>query len=184
LLGLVAVGFLIAEVARAVTAIPAERVQDAESRLKNALVELKMQESLKKTFIQMAREESAFNFIPLEERGPETADELLDYRHLKEKGIDTVIELSVLSIGFEGAGGKDPLLSLLVDIRIRVLNVSNGAVLYENMLEYRSIKRKFRGWISVEEKLFSEEIDKSYRILSEKMVEELFLRYEFAPKKE
>jgi hypothetical protein len=63
------VGFLIAEVARAATAIPAERVQDAESRLKNALIELKMQESLKETFVRKAREESDFNFLSMAGKG-------------------------------------------------------------------------------------------------------------------
>jgi hypothetical protein len=107
----------------------------------------------------------------------------LNYGYLKEKGIDTVIELSVLSIGFEGKGGKDPLLSLLVDVRTRVLSVSDGAVLYQNKLEYRSAKRKFTEWISDKGKLFSEELDRGYGTLSEKIVEELFLRYDLTAKK-
>jgi hypothetical protein len=184
LLGLLAVGVAIAEVERAATAIPAEKVKDTESNLKKALIELKMQESLGNRFFQTAREQSVFNFVPIEEKRPKTTNEILNYRHFKEKGIDTVIELSVLSIGFEGAGGKDPLLTLLIDSRTRVLSVSDGAILYENMLEYRSAKRTFSEWISTEGKLFSEEIDKGYGTLTDKIVEELFLRYEFAPKKE
>lgn len=183
LLGLLVVGLVVGEVYRAVTAIPAEKVKETESNLKKALIELKMQESLKKRFFQTAREQSAFNFVLIGEGGPKTTDEILNYGRLKEKGIDTVIELSVLSIGFEGTGGKDPLLTLLLDARTRVLSVSDGAVLYESTVEYRSAKRKFTEWISDNGKLFSEELDTGYGTLSEKIVEELFLRYDFTPRK-
>jgi hypothetical protein len=171
------------EVYRAATAIPAEEVKEIESKLSKALIELRMQESLKKRFFQTAREQSALNLVIIEERGPKTTEETLNYGNLREKGIDTVIELSVLSIGFEGKGGKDPLLSLLLDTRVRVLRVSDGAVLYENKLEYRSAKRKFTEWISDEGKLFSEELDRGYGTLSDKIVEELFLVYDFTAKK-
>jgi hypothetical protein len=182
-LGLIVVGFMVGEVYRAATAIPAEELKEIESNLKKALIELRMQESLKKRFFQTAREQSTFKFVLIEEGGPKTTDEILNYGHLKEKGIDTVIELSVLSIGFEGKGGKDPFLSLLLDARTRVLSVSDGAVLYENKLEYRSAKRKFTEWISDKGKLFSEELERGYGTLSEKLVEELLLRYDFTPKK-
>jgi hypothetical protein len=172
--------FLIgSEIYRAATAIPAEKVKEIESDLKKALIELMMQESFKEKFFQTAREQSAFNLVLVEGGGPKTPEEILNYGNLKEKGIDTVIELSILSISFEGQGGKDPLLSLLLDARTRVLSVSGGTVLYENMLEYRSARRKFTEWISDEGKLFLEELDKGYGKLSEKIVEELFLRYEF-----
>lgn len=171
------------EIYRAVTAIPAEEVKEIELKFKKALIELRMQESLKKRFFQTARKQFAFNFVLIEEGGPKNTDEILNYGHLKEKGIVTVIELSVLSIGFEGKGGKDPLLSLLLDARTRMLSVSDGAVLYENKLEYRSAKRKFTEWISNEGKLFSEELDRGYGTLSEKIVEELFLHYDFTARK-
>jgi hypothetical protein len=174
---------MVEEVYRAATAIPAEKVKEIESNLKKALIELKMQESFKKSLLQTAREQSASNFVLIEEGGPKTPDEILNYGHLKEKGIDTVIELSVLSISFEGKGGKDPLLSLLLGVRTRVLSVSDGAVIYENKLEYRSAKRKFTEWISDKGKLFSEELDRGYGTLSDKIVEELFLLYDFTVRK-
>lgn len=167
------------EIYRAATAIPAEEIKEIEMNFKKALIELRMQESLKIRFFQTAREQSAFNLVLVEGVGPKTSEETLNYGNLKGEGIDTIVELSVLSIGFEGKGGKDPLLSLLLDARTRVLSVSDGAVFYENMLEYRSVKRKFTEWISDEGKLFSEELDKGYGTLSEKIVEELFLRYDF-----
>jgi hypothetical protein len=183
LLGLLAAGLVIGGIYRVATWIPAGEVKDIESNLKNALIDLKMQESLKDRFFKTARNQAPYNFVLIGERGPKTADEMFHYGSLNGKGVDTVIELTVLSIGFEGKGGKDPLLSLLLDTRTRVLSVSGGAVLYENKLEYRSAKRKFTEWISGKGKLFSEELDKGYGELSEKIVEELFLRYELTPGK-
>jgi hypothetical protein len=179
----VVAGSVIGGLYGATTAIPAEKVKEIESNLRKTLIELRMQESLKERFFQTAREQSTFIFVLIEEGGPKTTDEILNYGHLKEKGIDTVIELSVLSIGFEGKGGKDPLLSLLLDARTKVLSVSSGTVLYENKLEYRSAKRKFTEWISDKGKLFSEELGRGYGTLSEKIVEELFLLYDFTDKK-
>jgi len=103
----------------------------------------------------------------------------INYEHFKEKGIDTVMELTVLSIGFEGKGGEDPDLLLLVDVKTRVVGVSDAAILYENKLEYRSPKRKFTKWIKNEGRPFIEELGTAYSSISGKVLEELFLNYDF-----
>jgi len=109
LLGILAGAAAIYGVYRMATAIPAEQVKEIESDLKKALIELRMQESLKERFFQTARQQSAFNFVLVREGGPKTIDEIVNYGHLKEKGVDTVIELSILSVGFEGGGTNQTL---------------------------------------------------------------------------
>lgn len=177
--GIIAVGALIYAGHRAATATPAEETEKADSDLKKVLLQLKMQESLKERFVQIAREQTGFDFIGIEDEGPKKPDDILKYDHLREKGFDTVIELSILSVGFQGGGGRDPLLSLLVDARTRVFSVSGGAIIYENKLEYRGAKRRFTEWLSDKGRLFCDELDRGYLTLSEKMVEELFLIYDF-----
>ena len=105
-LGLAAAGLVIGGVYRLATWMPAEEVQKGEANLKNALLGLKMQESFKERFLKTARDQAAYKFVLIGEGGPKTADEILQYGSLNEKGVDTIIELTVLSIGFEGQGGK------------------------------------------------------------------------------
>jgi hypothetical protein len=178
--GAAAAGAVIGGIYGTATAIPSEKVGEIEACLKKALIELKMQESLRNVFFEKAKEQTNFNFILIEEGGPKTPDEKINYEHFKGKGIDTVIELGVLSIGFEGKGGKDPDLLLIVDVRTRVVSVSDATVIYENKLEYRSPKRKFTEWIKDEGRPFIEELGTAYNSISEKIVEELFLNYDFS----
>jgi hypothetical protein len=182
-LGLILVGLLASEVYRAATAVSAEEVEKTESNLRTALMDLQIQKSYAEGFLRTAAEQVPLTFTLIEEAGPKTADERPDYGHLKAQGVDTVVELSVLSIGFEGGGGKDPLLWLLLDARVRVIHIPDGTVLYENMLQYRSAKRHFTQWVSEDGMVFSEELGSGYATLSEKIVEEVFLRCDLAPAK-
>jgi hypothetical protein len=78
------------------TAIPSEKVEEIESCLKKALMELRMQESLRNVFFEKAKGKTDFNYILIEEGGPKTPDEKINYEPFTGKGIDTVIELAVL----------------------------------------------------------------------------------------
>ena len=175
-----AAGAVIGGVYGTATAIPSEKVEEIEACLKRALIELKMQECFRETFFENAKGQTDFNFVLIEEGGPKTPDEKINYEYFKGEGIDTVIELAVLSIGFEGKGGEDPDLLLLVDVRTRVVRISDATVIYENKIEYRSPKRKFTEWIKDEGRPFIEELGTSYNSISEKIIEELFLNYDFS----
>lgn len=173
----VAAGAATGAIVGAITAIPAERVEEIEATLKNALIEMKMQENIRDHVFRTASEQTGRNFVLLHEGGPHSVEEKASYIFLVNKGIDTVLEVSVLSISFEGKGGGDPPLSLSMKARTRLIKTADDSILYENELMYRSPKRKFTDWAANDAKIFKEELARCYRSLAEKVVEEIFLLY-------
>jgi len=69
-----AAGAVVGGVYGTATAIPSEKVEEIESCLKKALIELRMQESLRSVFFEKAKGETDFNLILIEEGGPRTPE--------------------------------------------------------------------------------------------------------------
>ena len=177
---LVGVSVLVGAGIGAINAIPKETAKKIEAMLNSALSELRLAETLQDHIIRTTSSQTNRRFVIIEGQGPGTPDEVADYRSQSEKGIDTVLEASVLSVRFDGKGGKDPLLSFKMDLRARLIRTADGTVQYEHTLEYRSSKRKFSQWTKDKAKPFLDELDRAYQSLAEKVTEEIFLVYDLS----
>ncbi|MCX7914563.1 MAG: hypothetical protein N2511_08265, partial [Thermodesulfovibrionales bacterium] len=103
--------------------IPAEKAKEIETALTTALTELKIQETMRSHFLKVSSEQTHHRFVIIEELRPTTIEQKVNYSALTAKGINTVLELSVLSIDFEGKGGKDPSLGLLITVRTKLIRL-------------------------------------------------------------
>lgn len=179
LLGLVLapVGAVVGGVAGAVEGVPAEKRKEAETALNNTINELKIQETVRGHILQVAQEQTPHTFVLLEEQGPDTPDKEVNYHFLADKGVDTVLEITVPAFGLVGEKEINPPLAFFMTLRTRLVRTSDGTVLYEQKLEYRSVQRKFTDWATDNAKPFREEFDRCYQSLAEKVVEEIFLLY-------
>jgi hypothetical protein len=161
-------------------AIPKETVIKIEEMLNRALSELRLAETVQHHIVRTASSQANRTVVVIEGQGPATLEEAADYRSQSEKGVDTVLEASILSVQFDGKGGKDPLLSFKMTLRARLIRTADGTVLYEHALEYRSAKRKFSQWTKDNAKPFIDELDSAYQGLAEKVTEEIFLVYDLS----
>ncbi|MCX7914625.1 MAG: hypothetical protein N2511_08600, partial [Thermodesulfovibrionales bacterium] len=79
---------------------------------------------------------------------------------------------------FEGKGGKDPSLGLLITVSTKLIRLVDDSVIYANEFKYRSAERKLSYWLQDNAQPFMKELEQAYQSLSEKIVEELFLIYD------
>lgn len=167
------VGGGVAGTAGAVSTSEAEKIETAIS---NALSVLRIQETMAGHMVRASRALVDYRFYP----DPVLLEKASDYGFLKGKGVDTALEVIVERVGFEGGNGNDPIIALFMNIRERLVRTSDGNVLYEHKFTYRSAKRKFSLWSKNNAGLLSEEFDRAYQGLAEKVVEETFLRYDLS----
>ncbi len=161
----------VAGTAGAVSKSEAEKIETA---INNALSALRVQETMAGHMVRASRALVDYRFYP----EPVLSEATPDHGFLKGKGIDTAMEVFVEGVGFEGGSGSDPAIAFFMNIRERLVRTSDGSVLYENKLIYRSAKRKFSLWSKNNAEVLSAEFDRAYQGLAEKVVEETFLRYD------
>jgi hypothetical protein len=181
LLGLILapVGGLIGGVAGGVMAEPAAKVEKEEAVLKNVLTDLKIQETMRNHFLQVAREKTNSLFVVLEEQGPVTPDEEINYCSLSGNGIDTVLEISVLNFGLKGLIGINPPIEFFMNLRLKLIRTIDGEMVYVTTMRYEGKKLKFADWSANNAQSFREEYKLSYLNLSERIVDKLFFLYVF-----
>lgn len=158
-------------------AIPEEKAKEIEYELTKALSKLKAQETMQNKFLQFAIEQTRYKFKIIDNPKPTTFEQNVIYSSLKNQEIDSVIEISVLSIDFECKGAEDPSLSLIINVRTKLIRLADNHLLYENQFKYRSAERKLSIWLHNNAETFLKEMESAYQSLAEKMVEEIFLIY-------
>ena len=171
------VGTVVGAVHGAATAEPAAKVAEEEAALKNALAGLKIQEAIRDYVIQVALEQTRHLLVVLSDQGPTALDEKISYRAPASQAIDTVLEVSVLSLGLTGEWAVNQPLAVFMTARSRLIRISDGAELYALPLEYSSGTRTFTEWAANNAQPFREELDRAYQNIAERIVELHFLRY-------
>jgi hypothetical protein len=171
------IGGLAGSIAGGAHAEPAEKVSGSETVLKNAIVSLKIQESMRDRFVQVGRSQTREQLVVLPGQGPVSPEVTTDYCSYAEKGIDTVVEIGVTTFGLAGPWDVNPSLTFFIDSQIRVMRTTDGGELYATSLKYRGGERTFCEWAANDAQPFYEELDRAYLALAEKITEELFLVY-------
>lgn len=175
LVGATVGGALAGGVVGAMDALPAETVREAEVALTTSLSELKPQEKLRDRVFQVARQKTPHPILVLAEFGPSSPDEHATYGSPTTQGVDSILEISMLTIGLEGDWDVNPPLALAITGRTRLVRVQDGSEVHATKLEYRSGMRIFTEWAANEAQLFREEIDRALDCLAEEIVETHFL---------
>lgn len=175
---LVAASAITGAVGGIAAATPAEKVKEVETALTSALRELRIQETLRDRLFRIASDQTRYNFVLIDKHCPTNKDQVVNYSFLAGKEIDTILELSVLTIDFEGLRRKDPLLSFSVTVRVKLICLADSSMLYANEFRYKSPERKLSYWLQNDARLFMEQLERAYQSLSEKIVDELFLLYD------
>jgi hypothetical protein len=175
----------------AIRSLPAEEVQQIESTLNDTLARFDAQHALADHLSRILVTETWLQLRPGQTQGPAAADETPDYLSLRATGIDTVIEVGVRQIGFERCerdilatyvdvncppeSNGEPVVSLYMQVRARLVRVADGVALAERTLRYSSPHRSFERWIADGGRLLVGEFDVAYRELAVRLTDELLL---------
>lgn len=167
-------------IAGARKAPPAAEVEMTEEKLsKYVHASIEMQEKMRAQLLQVAKAQTHYAFVVLEDQGPATPNERFGYDSLADRGIDTVIEIGVVNFGLKGRRFEiNPLLKFFMTLRTRLIRIADGKVVYDATLRYESVEyHKFVVWAANEAQVFKDEFGPCYPTLAKKIVEEVFLLY-------
>jgi hypothetical protein len=143
--------------------LPAATTQEVESAIDKAVAALDVQQALAAELATLVKRDRAIRLAP-----PGTP------------GIDTVIEVAVATIGFDGCIANNQecrpphTLHLFMRGQARLVRVADGAVLFEWPLDYASGPHELTRWVADNGRLLGEELALAYRELAERVYDEAF----------
>jgi hypothetical protein len=174
-LGLIPVGALAGSIVGAVKGISTEKIKETEDALNGYLATLNFQETMRERFLSVAREETPYPFVPLEAKGPNVLDQEVTFDSLSDKGIDTVLEISVRRCGLWGKRGDiDPFLRLRMAVGIRLIRLTDAKVIYSRVfIDEWGEPFKFSDWGANDALRFKEAVNRSFPCLATEIVKEL-----------
>jgi len=176
--GITGAGALIGGIVGAVKGESSKKKKETEVALNSILFDLKIQEAMRDHIFKEGQEQTRHHLVLLDNKGPVTPDEKVDYHSLTNEGIDTVIEISPLKFGLVRKEiNINPPLSFQMKVRARLVRVVDGAELYAHTFKYESARKKFIDWSADNGQPFKEEFNQGIQSLARDIVEVIFLRY-------
>lgn len=137
-------------------------VEAAERALLKAFAEMNFQEAVRKEVVRAARRNTRHPIVSGDERG-------------SDRRPDSVLEVNVLEAGLAGDGKKNAPMSMFLRVRVRLLDGTNGSVLYDNTWVQTSGSRTFKDWAAQDACMFRQELSSASRGVAGNIVEEVFL---------
>lgn len=173
------VGGITGGIIDAADAIPSDTAKQIEQQIKKTLLEAKPQARLLRGVMDAAQQEGISAVRQFSGSGPQLPDQNPDYGNFQNEGIDAVLEVGVIKVGLfgrKGDGGADPLLYLVLQASVRLVNTKTNADIYSrrNISPMRP-PRNFSEWGSNEAALLREELNNLFADTSQTIVEDVFL---------
>lgn len=171
-----------------VVAEPASEWDQAESALKQLLSDLKVQQLVSSSIVEIAGlSQIPYRVIQVENEDRSSKDEYAAYRALASQGIDGVLELTDLAISLRPCSAiVNPPRALMMRTRARVFRTSDGALI-DNRVITDDLCLSRRGslrahwlatWTELNPQAFKEEVAQAANRLAQQVVTELFVDQE------
>lgn len=155
-----------------------DRPGDVRALTKEELARLEViHHALRERVLRAAEDRTSHHLVPLRDPAPTQPYERVNYESLGEKGIDTVLEISVPKLGLmefsDHLGRPDAM--LVMSALARLIRVEDGEELYARTWEYGGASHTPTQWAANNAKLLREELDGALQTLAEWIANELFL---------
>ncbi|HUM16826.1 MAG TPA: hypothetical protein VL086_14120 [Candidatus Nitrosotalea sp.] len=155
------VGALVGAIVGAAKAAPAEKVEQQERAVRDALQALKIEEGASACAEEAMRRQTPQTRIAA--ASSETAS--------------TIFEVAVERLGLTGPWTINPSLSFIMTERARLVRASDGAEIYSYRTVYLSRSRPLEEWLAADESALREEATRACHELAERLVDDVFLVY-------
>lgn len=157
----------------AVEGVSADELRRAEPAVVAAMEAERAQEAMLNALLEEAARRG-FHLQELEGAGPAAPSEAGSYLPAALGGTDTVVEVSVMDFSLFGEGAFNPPLSLLVNVRARVVRVRDDSVIYEHVFRCESLPRQFTQWAAESARLVHKDAGLCRMAISRNVVKALF----------
>ena len=112
-------------------------------------------------------------FVMLSDAGPISPDEEASYQNLAPQKIDTVIEITVTSLGMHATDKYkldiNPPLAVFIKARTRLVRIKNNTVLQGRPYIFESETRTFSEWSADNGRLIAESLTQGYQQVAEQI---------------
>lgn len=152
-----------------------EDVNKAEAGLNEALSALNIQETMCNTLIQTTAGMTGYKLVPTETGGWDEVYGHAGHMHLSDKGIDTLLRIEVIDVGFYGKKGINPQLEFSARVLVRLYSVRDGRELYSQIFIYAGKRLEFCEWAEDDARPLREEFDRFYLTTAGEIVDRLFV---------
>jgi len=157
-----------------VQAVPKDKADEIEARLREILAEANPQEELRVSVVDAATRVGIHDVSEITSDVPSLPGEGNDDRQLPTPKVDSILEIGLVSVSFVGRGGPNAI-AFHVGVIVRLLNARTNAEIYRQAFTYDAGPRKFSEWNAEGARLIKEETESAYRTLGRSIVEEIFL---------
>lgn len=172
------VGTVVGGVAGAVKADSAETVHEQGEQAKAVLAGLKIQETVRDRVEQYANKQGRPMFITFSDAGPTSPDEEANYQSLAPQKIDTVLEITVTSLGMQTddkyKSDINPSLAVFINAGARLVQTKNNIVLQDRPYVFESEARTLSEWNAENGRLAAESLTQGYQQISEQIYYSFF----------
>ncbi len=169
------IGGLAGGVAGAFQATPSKEVRFSEEVITTAIASLNMQEDLCRRVSEVAQSKTLNHILLIAEQNPPVAEEKDRYSPLAAKGIDTVLEISVLRLALAGDWDIDPPLQYQMISHLSLIRAVGGARMYETDIGYQGKSVTFAAWADNNAQALFEQMDEALQTTAESIVRKVFL---------
>ncbi len=166
-------GGVVGGIEGAVNAVPKAEAKKIEATIKNGFDGIGIQKTMASIVLKNCSELPDHTFILLGKDDFMISTQY-DFSLLREKGINTILELNVKEGGFKEGKGKNPLIALFMKVHTRLIRTTDGKEIYSREFEYKSQKHHSADWLNSDAQLLREEINNCFKELPRQIVEELF----------
>jgi uncharacterized membrane protein len=164
------IGGMAGGVVGAVKAEPAKKVDEAENIIKEAIAKLKIQETFRNHVAREAQQDKRGRFTILEGYGPTSLDQKATYRNLADRGIETILQISIVRIGLIGKWEVNPQLQLEMAVQVKIIRARDDKELYSDIFLYTGKSRKFSEWCADNAQALNDELEQCYSVLAEDII--------------
>lgn len=170
------VGGLVGAVAGAVGTPAKDDVRNMETMLGAALVEAAHGELARKLRTE-AIIHNHDNLRVVTTINPERETEA-NYPAIRQLGYDSVLALMVTRIEFVGGKGKDPELTLNLEVKASLVELNNPVKPYQRMFRYVSRPARFSWWVTPDQSKTRRIFDNGLALLARQIFEGVFVRFD------
>lgn len=173
-MGGVAIGSVIGGIYGVATAEPAPSWEQAEPALQMALADIKIQETMGRV-IQNAHGLAPNSIILLTDQELTASEIERSYPALDSKGMNTVVELSEVTVELRAADGTvNPFRRLFLTVWCRLIRTVDGAELDSRLITEMGGTRSVTEWADQNAEAFHGEVAQAAQRLAEQVVKEFF----------
>jgi hypothetical protein len=172
------IGGTVGGVAGNTNAVPETTARQIEAAMTSVVCGIRIQETMVRQMAISGNAMTDLRFGRIEGIGPKSHEDKVNYALLNAKGINTVFEVAVTGVGFEGGRGSDPEIFFFMTVSTRLIRTQDGTELYTGEYKYKSKPRKFTAWAYNNATPLRDEFALCYKYLAEQIIDETFILFD------